>query len=99
MDISISYNVKNTSKHTKLSTNSLGRDLISVQELVRAFMHEFFASACEPILSYSPMTSIKHLFMPQRVRVYMKGSVFELNYYKTGGKLVNIFDVVFSCQG
>ena len=32
-------------KHTKLSTNSLGRDLISVQELVRAFMHELFASA------------------------------------------------------
>ena len=37
------HNIKN--KHTKLSTNSLGRDLISVQELVRAFMHELFASA------------------------------------------------------
>ena len=37
------HNMKN--KHTKLSTNSLGRDLISVQELVRAFMHELFASA------------------------------------------------------
>ena len=61
--------MKYKNKLTILRTNSLGKDLISVQELVRAFMHEFFASACEPILSYSPMTSIKHLFMPQRLHV------------------------------
>ena len=41
----------------------------------------------EPILTYSYMTSIKHLFMPQRIHAHVKGHVFEPKHYKIGGKI------------